>query len=162
MIFANNAIFMWTYCRMDMQRYIFWTLWLSTNCFLCINNKLRIFFIWNYTFNTWGSFLYLGFTDDTFLVQSSVFITNHIIFLYFSVDQFWKYFCNGLSFISRLPLLCDLPQTAHWYAFGISENTYGHFLTFKHIKLIHVCCLHDIYKIKQYFNLLQCWHSLRL
>ena len=40
--------------------------------------------------------------------------------------SFETYFCNGLTFIGRLLFRCDLPQTAHWYAFGISENTYGH------------------------------------
>ena len=82
---------------------------------ICINNKPRIFLIWNVKL-----LLYLGYIEDTFLVQSSAFITNHIIFLYFSVDKFW----NGLTFIGRLLLRCDLPQTTHWYAFGISANTY--------------------------------------
>ena len=65
---------------------------------ICINYKLRIFLIWNSTLNMWSSFLYLGYIDDTFLVQSSAFITNHIIFLYFSVDKFWNIFLQRLNF----------------------------------------------------------------
>ena len=49
---------------------------------ICINNKLRIFLIWNSTLNTWSSFLYLGYIADTFFVQSSAFITNHMITWY--------------------------------------------------------------------------------
>ena len=49
--------------------------------------------------------------------------------------SFDTYFCNGLTFIGRLLFRCDLPQTAHWYAFGISENTYMY--TFKHSHITH-------------------------
>ena len=81
----------------------------------------------------WSSFLHLGYIDDIFLVQSSALtLESSWISLLISFDT---YFCNGLTFIGRLLFRCDIPHTAHWYAFGISENTYMY--TFKHSHIKH-------------------------
>ena len=76
----------------------FWLYNLAQIVLLCVNNKLRIFLIWNYTLKTWSSFLHLGYIVDTILVQTSALITNHIILLYFSDDKFWNIFLQRFNF----------------------------------------------------------------
>ena len=92
----------------------------STNCFLCVNNKLRIFLSIRDAFCTWDILMTLFLYRPLHLSQITL---SYCISLMISFET---YFCNGLTLIGRLLFRSDLPQTAHWYAFGISENTYGH------------------------------------